>query len=272
MAQEQRKFRKVIAAAAVVVAGSVGTGGAQAALYGLADGGALYTLNPGTGAASFVANVPGVSLTGLSFLGGTLYGTDIFQGQNIFGTIDASTGAFTGINNQDGSVNWHGLAGNESLGVLYTIDINDGNKLKSVTPGGAVTTIGTGAGIDGRGMAFDDANGILYATGSGSLYTVDITTGVAALVGSMGIDTGNIGLDYDEDAGILFANDGSSAMSLYTVNTSTGAATLVGANGVQNINGLAWITDNGQVPEPGTLALFGLGFAGLAALRRRRRP
>ncbi len=243
-------------------------GHAHAALYGLSDGDALYTINSTTGAATFVASVPGVSLTGLSFLGGKLYATDVFQSDNRFGTIDIATGAFTGINNQDGSANWHGLAGNESAGVLYTIDINDGNKLKSVTPAGMITTIGSGAGIDGRGMGYDDTHGILYATGDGSLYTVDVGTGVTTLIGDMGISTGNIGLDYDEVAGVLYANDGQDTNSLYTVSVTTGAATLVGANGVQQINGLAWIADGNPVPVPGALALVAIGLAALGLARR----
>lgn len=162
-------LRKRIAGAALALAASIGSMGAHAALYGLSNGGALYTIDPATGAATFVADVPGVSFTGLSFLGSTLYATDVLrEGSFRFGSIDLTTGAFTAINNQDNSLNWHGLAGNESASVLYTIDINDSLKLKSVTPAGVVATIGTGTGIDGRGMAYDDTHGILYATNSRS--------------------------------------------------------------------------------------------------------
>lgn len=244
---------------------------AEAVLYGVSDGnpGHLYRINEVTGAAILVAPVtPGsVSLTGASFLGGELYATDVFDVGDLMGTIDTSTGTYTPTISQGFSVNWHGLASDESAGLLYTIDIDFNYTLISITPGGVATLIGTGAGIDGRGMAFDDLNDILYATHSGDsgLYQVDTTTGVAQFIGNMGIDAGNIGLAYDEVAQTLYANDGSSSFSLYTVDVNTGLATLVGPNLADGINGLAWI-----VPEPttGTLLLLGI----MVPFRQRRRP
>jgi len=261
-----RKLALLAAMASTIACSQV----AEAVLYGVSDGnpGHLYRINEVTGAAILVAPVtPGsVSLTGASFLSGELYATDVFGAGDRMGTIDTSSGAYTPSISQGFSANWHGLASDESAGLLYTIDIDNNNILKSITPSGVVTSIGTGTGIDGRGMAFDDLNDILYATDfSGGLYQVDTTTGVAQFIGNMGIDTGNIGLAYDEVAQTLYANDGSSSFSLYTVDVNTGLATLVGPNLADDINGLAWI-----VPEPttGTLLLLGM----LAPFRQRRRP
>ena len=261
-----------------VLMGLIGSTPALAALYGLSSSnpGTLYTVNPGDGSATAVTDLSGssfVSLTGLSFLDGTLFGTDIVPPGASFmtGTIDTGSGAFVGVSNQDGSANWHGLASDEAAALLYTIDINDSNKLKSMTAGGVVTTIGTGAGIDGRGMAFDDVNDILYATGSGSLYTVNTATGASTLVGGMQLDTGLIGLAYDEIADILYANV--AGTGLYTINVGTGDATFIGSNGTtagSGIDGLAWLGPQGpDVPEPGTLALAMLAVGAIAGLKKR---
>jgi len=192
--------------------GLVGSTPALAALYGLSSStpGTLYTIDAGSGAATAVGDLTGntnVSLTGLSFLDGTLFGTDVWVDQFMIGTIDTGTAAFTGVGDQDGSFNWHGLASDEAAGLLYSIDHDDGDKLKSMTAAGVVTTIGTGGGADGRGMAYDDANDILYASDfPSSLYTVNTATGVSTLIGDMGISTNRFGLAYDEVAQILYAN------------------------------------------------------------------
>lgn len=268
------KFIKCAAGAAAGLFLAVGP--ANAVLIGVSSGspGSVYSIDATTGAATLITDItPGsVSLTGASFLGGELYVTDNFASSLLAGTVDTNTGAYTGISDQDGSINWHGLASDEDAGLLYSIDINDNNILKSLAPDGTVTSIGTGAGIDGRGMAFDDANDILYATGSGGLYTVDTTTGTSTLIGSMGIGTGRIGLAFDELTGLLYANS-SDTQSLYLVSIITGAATLIGANGIGGIDGLAWIEslEVSDVPVPAALPLFLAGMAGLGFAGRRNR-
>jgi hypothetical protein len=57
--------------------------------------------------------------------------------------------------------------------------------------------------------------------------------------------------------------------SLYSLNLTTGSATRVGSTGPGgNLLGLDYLP-GAAVPEPGTLALLGLGVAGLAAARGR---
>ena len=102
--------------------------------------GGIYSINPTTGAATLLSSLAGgTSLVGATFLGGTLYGSDLLPaggGEFFTGSIDPLSGAAAFFSNQDGSSNWHGLASNEAAGLLYAIDINDGNILKSVDLGG----------------------------------------------------------------------------------------------------------------------------------------
>ena len=115
------------------------TGTAQAGLIGLSSGfpANVYSIDAATGVATLLTPTEDANLVGATFLGGQLYGSDICE-PNCFsvGTIDLGTGAYTFVSDQDGSANWHGLASDESAGLIYTVDISDGNKLKSMTSAG----------------------------------------------------------------------------------------------------------------------------------------
>ncbi len=271
--------RLVCCLTALSVLAALGAPRANAELVGLSstNPGVLYRIDQATGAATTIVSLQstGASFTGIDFLNGELYGTDLYPDYYYLGKINLSTGAVTYVNNQSGSANWHGLAADDANDLLYSIDINDSFKLKSTDLAGNVAAIGTGTGIDGRGMAFDPNTGTLYATTCDanyglSLYTVNTSTGLSSLVGSMGITNYYVGLAYDPILQILYANTGAMGSAddgkLFTVSTSTGAASLVGLNipGAQpNIDGLAW------VPEPSVFAM--LAAASIPALLRRRR-
>jgi hypothetical protein len=253
---------------------AVGGSAFAGTLYGVssAEPGVVYTINAATGAATPVVSITGAvdtSFVGAEFLGGTLYISDVFTTQFSFGSVDLTTGAFNEINDQGGSANWHGLAANPGLGLLYSVDLNNSNSLVTVTPGGVISIIGpTGQFI--VGLAYDSLGGILYASSPTDLYTIDTATGLATLVGSLGVAEPANGLAFDPDSLTLFLNGGN---SLYSVNTGTGAATLIGPNSALaalDIDGLAVLAEETPVPEPATIAFLGSGLAFLAALRRRR--
>jgi hypothetical protein len=238
---------------------------AEAILIGISDDDGLYRIDPQTGLATPLATINrNAVFSGASFLRGDLFASDMYGefGDLVrTGTVDTTTGGYTGIGDQDGSGNWHGLASNEAAGLLYSIEITPHGSLplKTMTADGTITTIGAGTGIDGRGMAYDDRNGILYATNSepfgwATLWTIDTATGEASLIGDLELPayTGAVGLAYDEANEILYLNEGhtghhASAHSLYTVDVTTGKATLVGPNGVDGIQGLAWMASEPEV-------------------------
>ncbi len=252
-----RRTMAQVAAVAISIGFATSAMAIEPGLYGVQSTWqtGLYQIDEETGQATLIS-IPSnnASCAGASFLYGDLYCTDVLDDNYRWssGTFDIPTGAYTPISYQDGSANWHGLASSEAHGVCWAIDADAGNILKSLAPDGTVTTIGP-AGIHGRGMAYDDTHGILYAIGSGALYSVDINTGASSYIGDIGIPSNLIGLAYDEGTQTLYANEGDTTMALYTLDTTTGAATLVGYNGVNWIDGLAWI------PEPGSLGLLAIG-------------
>jgi sugar lactone lactonase YvrE len=121
----------------------------------------------------------------------------------------------------------------DNAGVLYRLDPLTGAK----TP---VATVSANAGTT-AGLAYDAAAGTMFATSTStdSLYTIDLVTGAATLVGAYG-DPALLmhGLELD-GTGRLFGcstHDG----GLYAISRTTGTATLVGPTGLAGTTNLAW--------------------------------
>ncbi len=214
----------------------------------------IYTVDPSTGQATLVTTVNGESsLVGLSFLDGIRYGSDLINypgspgGFNV-GSINTDSGVITFVSDQDGNSNWQALASNESTGLLYA---GVSNGILALDPRtGTIELVASGLPSRTRGLAYDDANGILYAVvARGSdpveLYTINPTDSTSQFVGFLGIDEFRLGLAYDKRTQTLFLNVGEPLHALYTVNVNTGAATLVGPNGItgRGIDGLAWLSE-----------------------------
>jgi len=289
------KLKLAVALTLLIAVGSVSAQEFPQGLIGLSstDLGALYTINPNTGRATLFVTTDGeTSIVGLSYIEGTLYGSDIedYPGSPIpddftVGSI-ATDGTVTFISNQNESSNWWGLASDDCGGnVLYSMDSDNSNILTALLPNGTVQTIGTGSDIGFGGMAYDDENEILYGLSDQdegmNLYRISTTTGDLTLVGPIGDfeATLNTSLAYDEINQILYANFSG---ALYTLNVNTGAATLVGQNNAddETIDGLAWLDPCGppppdvQVPtlsEWCLIAMAGvLGVVGFMVMRRKR--
>jgi hypothetical protein len=222
-------------------------------LYGLASDGSLYTVDPGTGAASSIGalSVPFAS---------TNIGID-------FNPVPDLTGA-------------------ASLRVITDAPSN----LRVNVNAGAVGTTATDVPLNGAatflsGVAYtnndrDPATGTaLFGINAGSLYQVTTpNAGTTVLVGSLGSTaTGNVGFDVSGATGAAFASFSTASVSngFYSINLGTGAATLIGTIGNAQAGVLDITARNGAlpvaaIPEPETYALMLLGLASVGWASRRR--
>lgn len=93
--------------------------------------------------------------------------------------------------------------------------------------------------------------------------------GVLTTIGGLGVNATDLtGFDISGVTGTAFASfvtPGSASAGLYTVNLGTGAASWIGG-----IEAGGAVLDIAVVPEPGVIALLGLGGLGVLALRRGR--
>lgn len=138
--------------------------------------------------------------------------------------------------------------GTASAGTYYALD-DDDNSIWAIDPiTYNYTYVGSTGIADGNfgDMAFDSNTNTAYwvaGRGNNNLYTINLTTGAATLIGYHGVED-MFALGYDTKAGKLYGED--SFGNFYSLNTTTGAATLIGTNSVFP-GGLTYRADKDQL-------------------------
>ena len=136
----------------------------------------------------------------------------------------------------------YNVAGRGSFYMIRDLD----NMFQRMDPSTlAITNIGrTTANYQFGDCAWDAADGKLYMSdgrSTNSLYTINLATGAATLVGVHGLED-MFALAWDSATSTLYGAAGSYPnYNLYRMNQTTGAATLVGSLGIlEYLSGMAW--------------------------------
>lgn len=148
------------------------------------------------------------TLTGSAFAG-TLYTID--EATDTLQTIDLSTNTFTNVGSLGVGFNFGDLAYDSSTGTMFM--------------------------VDGWGGTFNTGH-------ISQLYSVNLATGAATLIGSTGL-TSVMGLAYNPMTGKLYGSRSTVGTGLFEIDKATGAATFLSAQ--TSLDGLTYVGSTGQL-------------------------
>ena len=227
-------------------------------LYGATRNGELLTINLSTGAGTMVGNLPSTGSTEIEFNNDTRRAFTQFPDGSFAGQeFDLNTGGALGVPVVDGA----SFTGLEWVGTsLYGATVQTGrgaSDLRILNPAtGASTLIGaTGIMNPLSGLAYDQTGAVMYGltggagglgSASSNLVTVNLSTGVATVIGPVGFNGGS--LEFGPDGNLYGGSTGNTG-NLYRIDKATGAATLIGPTGFQNITGLALVIAPPVIPN-----------------------
>jgi hypothetical protein len=235
--------------------------------YAIGTSNTLYSVDLATAIKTAIGPT-GVSnfMEGLALSpGNQLFSTD-FSG-NLY-SVSTTTGAATTVGST-GRGNIEGLAydGSSLLGISFS---SSPTIFSINTATAATTNVVNVTGVTGvvRAMTVLDSNDVLVADDSSSTFlrSINLTTGVSTLIGTLGPGGQFI-------LAMAFGTDGrlyalGSTGNEYIVNTGTAALTTVG-----NTGGDFWLDMTSRAsaatPEPATVGTIGISLLVLAKLRRR---
>jgi hypothetical protein len=257
---------------------------AQEILYGGAgvsstdNVGVLMTINQSNGSGTIVGTPGEFGLSGISF-----NSLDQLYATSVGGTGTSSSLLLLDPNNGSVILNIGVvMAGSQALkigdlafqpgtGTLYGVTANNGPTGSPAAGTLYTINLSTGAatlvGNTGSGVAGAIGfapNGTLYYITNGSLRTLNPANGMTT--SSIAVPGAYDALGVRSD-GVLFASPGNSG-DTYIINPMTGAATNLGNSGLDNgVSDLAFRV----VPEPSTCALVIIGVSAIAWVKRVRR-
>ncbi len=254
--------RHLLGTIVILLCASASASYAQGVLYGASKSGQLFTINLSTGAGTLVGKIPigtkgqPPGTTEIVFDNATGRAFDQFNAENFAGQeFDINTGAAIGPRISNGA-SYDGLewVGSTLYGTA-TVNEKGDSELRTLDPYSGTSTLIGPTGMAGiNGLAYDQTTGIMYGStggskGPSSLVIINLSTGAAREVGSIGVNVGSLefGPDGNLYAGSVGGQD-SSQVTL-TVNRSSdtsGAATVnyttsdvAGAQNCSIVNGNA---------------------------------